>query len=81
MGKKGTSKKAAPKEEKTLGAAAEESTADAAEETAAEEKPSKDSVTVSWRGKTRVFSKDVHGKDFVKFAEQFAKKHGGEVLE
>jgi len=44
-----------------------------------EETPSKGSVTVSWRGNTRVYSKEVHGKDFKALAKEFADKKGGVV--
>ena len=37
------------------------------------------SVTVSWKGKSRVYSKAIHGDDFLALAEQFAKKFGGVI--
>jgi len=43
------------------------------------ETSSKGSVTVSWRGNTRVYSKEVHGKDFKALAKEFAEKKGGIV--
>jgi hypothetical protein len=36
-------------------------------------------VTVSWRGMTRVYSENDHGKDFEKLAKEFAGKVGGQV--
>lgn len=42
-------------------------------------KTSSKCVTVSWRGKTREYSEEVHGKDFKKLAESFAKKVDGEI--
>ena len=38
-----------------------------------------DVATVSWRGMTREFSKEVHGEDFVKLAQQFAEKFDGAI--
>lgn len=38
-----------------------------------------DSVIVEWRGRERTFSKKVHGKDFLKLADQFAKKFDGTI--
>lgn len=43
------------------------------------EKHNKNSVSVSFQGKTRVFSKEIHGKDFLKLAQEFANKHNGEL--
>jgi hypothetical protein len=45
----------------------------------AKEKSEKKEVTVSWRGMTRVYSEEVHGKDFEKLAKEFAEKFMGEV--
>ena len=38
-----------------------------------------DSVTVTWSGGERVYSKEVHGKDFADLAAEFAEKKGGSV--
>ena len=35
-------------------------------------KGSKDVAVVSWKGRTREYSKELHGKDFRKLAKQFA---------
>lgn len=46
------------------------------------EKPkasTKTSVTVSFRGTSRVYSKEAHGADFKDLAEEFAGKVGGEI--
>lgn len=37
-------------------------------------------VTVTWNGNSRVYSKELHGADFKKLAEEFAGKVGGEVV-
>jgi hypothetical protein len=39
----------------------------------------KSAVTVTWRGGTRVYSRDVHGKDFKALAKEFAEKKNGTV--
>jgi len=39
----------------------------------------KTAVTVTWRGGTRVYSRDVHGKDFKALAKEFAEKKNGTV--
>lgn len=44
-----------------------------------EEKEEKSSVTVTWRGQSRVYSREVHGADFKKLAKEFAEKKGGEL--
>lgn len=36
-------------------------------------------VRVSWKGKTRDYSEEVHGADFQKLASEFAEKVGGTV--
>lgn len=46
----------------------------------AEEKSSKTEVTVTWRGNSRVFSKEIHGDDFKKVAKQFAEKFEGTIV-
>lgn len=43
-------------------------------------KKATDSVTVSWGGVTRVYSKEEHGDDYKKLAEEFAEKKGGEIV-
>jgi len=40
----------------------------------------KGEVTVTWNGNVRVYSKEAHGADFAKLAEEFAGKVGGEVV-
>ena len=37
------------------------------------------SVSVSFQGKVRVFSKEIHGKGFLKLAQEFANKFKGEL--
>jgi hypothetical protein len=37
-------------------------------------------ATVLWRGMTRVYSKEVHGSNYKKLAEEFASKVEGEVV-
>ena len=37
-------------------------------------------LTVTWNGNSRVYSKELHGADFKKLAEEFAVKVGGEVV-
>lgn len=49
-------------------------------ETQVEEKSSKTEVTVTWRGNSRVFSKEIHGDDFKKVAKQFAEKFEGTIV-
>ena len=39
----------------------------------------KSAVTVTWRGGTRVYSRDLHGKDFKALAKEFAEKKNGTV--
>ncbi len=39
----------------------------------------KDSVTVVWRGKTRTYTRSVHGEKFAALAKEFADKVGGTV--
>lgn len=39
----------------------------------------KDSVIVSWKGQSRVYSREIHGKDFKALAKEFAEKKGGKV--
>lgn len=41
--------------------------------------PAKGSVTVSFNGGTREFSKDIHGADFKKVAAEFAETHKGTI--
>ena len=55
----------------------EETTEDVVEEV--EEQVSGDSATVSWKGRSRVYTKAVHGKDFRALAKEFAAKVGGKV--
>lgn len=42
-------------------------------------KNDKNSVLVSFQGKKREYSKELHGKDFLKLAQEFADKHNGEL--
>ena len=39
----------------------------------------KTAVTVTWRGGSRVYSRDLHGKDFKALAKEFAEKKQGTV--
>ena len=39
----------------------------------------KTAVTVTWRGGKRIYSADVHGKDFKALAKEFAEKKNGTV--
>lgn len=51
--------------------------AEVPEEEVAEEvapKPTGDEATVTWRGKSRTFSRKVHGDKFFEYAEEFAAK-------
>lgn len=41
-------------------------------------KENKTSVTVTWHGQSRVYSKAVHGENFLDLANEFAEKKGGE---
>jgi hypothetical protein len=43
------------------------------------EEESKTSVTVTWGNQSRVYSKEVHGKEFRDLAKQFVEKHGGKM--
>lgn len=36
-------------------------------------------ATVSWKGGTRVYSREVHGEDYLALAEEFAEKKRGKV--
>jgi len=38
-----------------------------------------DSVTVTWRGNSRTYSKAVHGKEFRALAKEFAAKFDGQL--
>lgn len=40
---------------------------------------SKDSVTVTWKGNSRTYSKEIHGDDFKTLAKEFSKKISGEL--
>jgi len=42
-------------------------------------KKNKSSVTVTWNGGTRTYSKEVHGDKFKEYAEEFAEKFNGVV--
>ena len=42
-------------------------------------KSAKTSVTVSWNGGKREFSREIHGEKFADLADQFATKFGGTV--
>jgi hypothetical protein len=39
----------------------------------------KTSVVVSYRGNTRIYSKEIHGADFKKLAQDFAEKFNGTI--
>jgi len=57
----------------------------AVEKTAVEETPTevvasgKGVATVSWRGNTREYSKELHGSDYRELAKEFAVKVDGKV--
>lgn len=57
-------------------------TVEVVEEETVEETASgdKDSATVTWRGQSRVYSRDLHGKEFKALAKEFAEKKGGTVV-
>lgn len=38
------------------------------------------SATVTWRGNTRTYTREVHGDNFRALAEEFATKNGGELV-
>lgn len=40
----------------------------------------KDSVTVTWRGNTRTYTRKIHGADFLELAKEFAEKNRGELV-
>ncbi len=42
-------------------------------------KSNKTEVTVTWRGNSRVYSKAVHGENFLDLAKEFAEKKDGTV--
>lgn len=42
-------------------------------------KTKRNEVTVSYRGLTRVYSREIHGDDFEKLAQSFAQKFDGTV--
>lgn len=44
-----------------------------------EDESDTDAVTVTWREGSRVYSKEVHGKEFMSLAKQFVSKHGGTI--
>lgn len=44
-------------------------------------KVEKEQVVVTFGGKTREYSLSVHGKDFLKLAEEFAAKYTGSTIE
>ena len=39
-----------------------------------------EAVSVEFQGGVREFSKEIHGKDFKKVAEEFAETHKGKIL-
>lgn len=59
--------------------AAKKTSKKAVEPVVGEKKTSSLSVTVSWRGNTRVYSNETHGTGFRELAEEFATKVGGTV--
>lgn len=67
------------KEEEVVEKTAEETTEEAAEEAASGKASGKKEVTVSWRGRSRVYSKELHGPDFLALAKEFAAKVEGNV--
>lgn len=44
------------------------------------EKAEVTSVTVSWRGNERTYSKEIHGENFQKLAKQFADQYPDAVI-
>lgn len=38
------------------------------------------SVSVRWKGGVRLYTREVHGADYKKLAEEFAEKKGGKVV-
>ena len=50
-----------------------------AEPTPEPQSDGKTSVSVTWSGGKRVYSLDLHGKDFKALAKEFAEKKGGKV--
>lgn len=67
--------KAAAKAAKDAEKAAAKAAADSADAPAG-----KGTATVSWKGQTRVYSKEEHGAAYKDLAKEFAGKVGGEVL-
>ncbi len=43
-------------------------------------KKDSDSVTVTWNGGTRTYSKEVHGDDYEDLADEFVEKHNGTIV-
>jgi len=68
-------------EEKKIAKAKAEAEAEAKKvaEERAKEYAKAGTATVAWRGRERTYDKETHGKDFLKLADQFAKKFNGEV--
>jgi hypothetical protein len=42
-------------------------------------KAAKNSATVTWRGNSRTYTRELHGENFRELADEFAEKKGGEV--
>jgi hypothetical protein len=53
--------------------------ADASEPAEEVQSDGKTSVTVTWSGGKRVYSRELHGADFNALAKEFAEKKGGKV--
>lgn len=73
--------KAAKEAEAEAAKAAKEAEKEAAKALKDAEKAGKDSVTVTWRGNSRVYSKEIHGDDFLALAKQFAGKYPDAKIE
>jgi hypothetical protein len=43
-------------------------------------KAAKSSVSVTWSGGARTYSREIHGDNFNELAKEFAKKHNGQVV-
>lgn len=62
--------------------AVEEEVVETVEEEVVEEEvtaSSKDEAVVEWRGRSRAYTKEIHGNDFKKLANSFADKVGGTI--
>lgn len=76
----------APRKAKAEPETTDEEAAESTEEEEAEdeddeeEAPVSKSVTVTWNGGSREYSKEIHGADFEKLAKQFADQYPEAVL-